>query len=468
MKRPPPQPSPAADRALALGGRSGHNPVLDGVRGVAILLVMLHHFTCMTINAPWEDWLHLLLAHGTTGVTLFFVLSGFLITGILYDSRDSPRYFINFYARRTLRIFPLYYAVVFASIILIPVILPAIAQSVASPQVADLIRSKVDRFGSIAGYEWSFWLYVCNFAQAWVGKFMHGILGVCWSLAIEEQFYLIWPLIVFLCRGRRLVHACIAIIVGAFLLRVGMIITFHASGTTIAEPLPLANPLGIYVLTPCRVDGLAFGALLAVAARGGWASVDLRRWIKPAKLLVILGVPITIAIPLIEKAAGIGYPELGGMGPIDQSLGYSLQAAVYAAVILLALHARPGSGWSWVWTNRLMLALGKYSYALYLFHLPIRAVLRDMVFGPAMVGPNAGNARIKFFTVMGSELPGQIVFMVIAGALSLLAAWISWHVYEKHWLKLKRFFPSAGDGPRGGGTPRTDPPAPPTPTRPTA
>src|SRR4051812_39512801 len=138
-------------REVAAGG-PGHLPMLDGVRGIAILLVMMVHLTVMS-TTTMVDRAFLYVAHaGWMGVDLFFVLSGFLITGILYDARNAPHYFRNFYARRTLRIFPLYYAVVSFALVIVPSV-PLLHSSFASPQP---LRN-----------EWMHWFYLSNFAIAW-------------------------------------------------------------------------------------------------------------------------------------------------------------------------------------------------------------------------------------------------------------------------------------------------------------
>ena len=164
------------------------------------------------------------------------MLSGFLITGILIDARGSERYFTSFYARRTLRIFPLYYLIVFLSLIVLP---PS--------------RFRYDLLVGLGAprEQWPYWLYLTNFAVAERERFMHGILDVAWSLAIEEQFYLVWAVVVWLCRraARSVVRGLIVAAASAriWALRAG------------------ATAIDVYVLTPYRADGLATGALLAWA-----------------------------------------------------------------------------------------------------------------------------------------------------------------------------------------------------------
>ena len=152
-----------------------HVPAADGVRGLAILVVLIHN--AAWINAGTGSFLlKLTLAitsTGWVGVQLFFVLSGYLITGILVDALGSPRYFRHFYIRRTLRIFPLYYAALLVALFVVPQVAQVPAWAAAARQ-----------------NQWWYWSYLSN----WGAPFGHGIAGLphFWSLAVEEQFYLCW------------------------------------------------------------------------------------------------------------------------------------------------------------------------------------------------------------------------------------------------------------------------------------
>ena len=143
---------------------------------------MISHMTLFEPTGDLQSWAFAVANAGWIGVDLFFVLSGYLISGILLDAKCEPGYIGKFWARRALRILPLYYAVVAFSLIILP--------NIAHPYAA--------LFGRISGDEWSYWLLLSNFSIAQVGMFRHGILDVSWSLAIEEQFYIVWPLIVLL------------------------------------------------------------------------------------------------------------------------------------------------------------------------------------------------------------------------------------------------------------------------------
>jgi peptidoglycan/LPS O-acetylase OafA/YrhL len=378
----------------------GQIPALDGLRGAAILLVLLHHQTLLPLaEGPAADqWFARLLHFGWSGVDLFFVLSGFLITGLLLDAKGAPGYFRNFYARRTLRIFPLYYAVVFFSLVVLPN-LPA----------GLLPAQKAANFGRIDGDELWYWLYLSNFAIAAAGEWRHAILDISWSLAIEEQFYLIWPLVVSRLGRDALLRVCAGLVVLAPLCRLAL-----AWGG--------ANELAPYVLTPARVDTLAIGAFLAIASRdpGG-----LARLLPAAR-----AVGAALAVGLV-----VWFVAAGGIQPFATAflvLGFSGVAAAFGALLALTVSAAPGSLLHGVFTWRVLRSFGKYSYALYLFHLPLRAVVRDVGFTPASLP-----------AVAGSLIPGQIAFYAVSTALAFLAAVASWYFYESRFLALKRFFPRA-------------------------
>ncbi|MBI5083418.1 MAG: acyltransferase, partial [Acidobacteria bacterium] len=162
-------------------------PPLDGIRGLAILLVLLLHFRAPDLTHPLKG----ILGLGWTGVQLFFVLSGFLITGILLDTRSCSNYFSSFWMRRTLRIFPLYFLALSVFLVAAPAVLPVPKE--ALPPAADQVY---------------YWTYLNN----WIpmgeeGRLVH-VLGHFWSLAVEEQFYLVWPVVVWLVPPRMLLRGC--------------------------------------------------------------------------------------------------------------------------------------------------------------------------------------------------------------------------------------------------------------------
>jgi peptidoglycan/LPS O-acetylase OafA/YrhL len=362
---------------------------------------MVFHQTLLSGSGAanaFDRWFFDLAKVGWCGVDLFFVLSGYLITGILWDARNSEGYFRNFYARRTLRIFPLYYAVVFFAL----VVLPNLPAGVVPPE-------KVVSLGRLeASDEIWYWLYLSNFSIAAAGAWRHGILDISWSLAIEEQFYLVWPAVVFLLSRTALLRLCLAMIVGALALRVG---------------LALADTIWIsaYVLTPARMDVLAVGAFVALASRGPGGIDGLR----PGSRAFGLGAGLLLAAWFLWAGS------LNVRDPLVRTFGFTLVALAFGGLLVEVLCVRSGSALHRFFTHRALRELGKYSYALYLFHLPLRALLRDTVYGSD-----------DFPIVLGSQVPGQLLFYAAASSLAFAAAFASWNLYEKRFLALKRYFPT--------------------------
>jgi len=366
-------------------------PLLDGVRGLAIALVMLFHFSILMHPDGTAERIWMGLARmGWSGVDLFFVLSGHLITGILLQTRGSPGYYRSFYARRALRIFPLYYAVVFVSLVILP--------RIDHPEVRSI--------GSVAGDELWYWAYLSNWKLAQAGRFRHAILDISWSLSIEEQFYLVWPLVVSLCRRRGLLVLCPLLMAGAL----GLRMTLLSRG---------AAPLTAYVLTPCRIDALAAGALLAAMLATEKGRLRARRLALP----VLVGAAMVLGVVILLQG-GNQY------GPLMQRGGYSALALLFAAGLAVLLTGSPASPGARLLAGRWLRVLGRLSYGLYLVHLPLRSFLR------ALIGGAEGLP-----VLLGSRLPALVVFMAACTVGSLGVAWLSFKVLEAPFLALKRFFP---------------------------
>ncbi len=394
--------SPIAAVALvpdedAAPARTAHLPALDGLRGLAILLVMLTHFTVVQGGPLLDRVVGMAGRFGWSGVDLFFVLSGFLITGILLDTKGRPNYFRNFYARRTLRILPLYYAFIFLATMVVP----------------SLPYAWTDDFKLQGWTTPLYWLYLSNFPVAFTADGANDLVGLTWSLAIEEQFYLVWPVLVLLLSRRSLLWTCgIAILVSIV--------------TRSALVLAGADRLYAYVLTPCRMDGLAIGCLVALVLKDRRGSITqrARELLPTAKWLGLACAAAIVAIIGFHRTTGF----TGGPG---QSVGYTVIALFYACVLVIVLASARAGIASRLFTQGWLTTLGKYSYALYLFHMGIHRLVREHFYGPA-----------DFHTLWGSRLPGQVIFYFICTSLSFVAAVVSWNLLERHFLKLKALFPT--------------------------
>jgi peptidoglycan/LPS O-acetylase OafA/YrhL len=366
-----------------------HLPALDGLRGVAILLVLAIHFTVMRPLGRMDAVVFSLARTGWAGVDLFFVLSGFLITGILYESRSRPHSLRTFYARRFLRIFPLYYGFLLVLFALGPLVAPE------SDWLDTVGRSQI----------WH-WAYLSNVLAALEGWDSVPHLGHLWSLAIEEQFYLLWPLAVLTLSRRRLIQLCGGLLVVSFVARV----TLLASG---------ASPIAVYALTFTRWDGLAVGALVALLGRGTVRSRQMLRWSGP-----VAGVG-TLALAAMVWAE----PYRSHYGLAMQVVGYPVLAFVFGALLVRVLAAPATAGLGRMMRRPSLRFMGRYSYGIYIVHAPLAGWLMSRGVSPALLP-----------RLWGSAIPGQIIFWVAATAVTVGVAVPVWHLWERPFLSLKRHF----------------------------
>ena len=336
-------------------------PQLDAVRGLAILVVMVHN------TSPKYPILHLqqLFSDGWMGVDLFFVLSGFLITGILVDTKESEAYFKNFYVRRCLRIWPLYYSLLFFMFVV----------------VRFLNRSEFHTVLQQSSPWWAFPLFLQNFLLP-ISTNAAGPLGVTWSLAIEEQFYLIWPLVVRFCSRTQLRRIAVAEICISPALR------YYLS----------LHHVDLYTNVFCRLDGLMAGAFLALLVRS--------ENFVPSKLLkgawILLGT--TASLAFVTEAFHARW------------IVFSFTALASASFIYVSLFS-PRKWLQAVMTNRFLIYTGTISYGLYLLH--------KIPFG--MVE-----------TLHLDRLPFLPLPIVLVASYAIAA--LSWNLLEKPFLNLKRFF----------------------------
>ncbi len=368
--------------------KPSHVPELDGLRGIAVLLVILAHFGAYapTQRIPAADVLRVGFDFGWVGVDLFFVLSGFLITGILLEAKGSPNYFQSFYMRRVLRILPLYYVSV---AVLFWFFRPAHVP--ASEQV------------------W-YWTYLANWRIAFDPDSVVA-LSHFWSLAIEEQFYLVWPLVVFLISESALIPVCLGLIFIPLALRnVPAFQALHA----VYDQL-------FYTLTPFRVDSLGFGALAALLVRSRSLSAVTGRWLTAA---FAMGAAATAAVVFAGRS-------IQHSSKVMDVWGLSAIALTCATVVLYAR--------LWTGSNRLLSkalrngalrSFGKYSYAIYIIQWPLSLAVDEFF-----------RTRVTW----GGGLGAALVSIAVGTAISYAAAWVSWNLIEQHFLRLKGLFPYRSD-----------------------
>jgi peptidoglycan/LPS O-acetylase OafA/YrhL len=372
------------------------HPALDGVRGLAILMVLLFHFVAQTTpTGGVEAVVTGILAYGLRGVDLFFVLSGFLITDILYESRGQPGYFRRFYMRRILRILPLYYAVLAAVFLVLPLV-----PQLRGTEIAQLRSQQA----------WA-WLFGVNVHLAREGGWVMSYIEHFWTLAVEAHFYLVWPFVVWLLgdRPRALMGTSLGLALAAFAGRIAA----SAAG---------AAPVVTTVLTPFQLDALCLGAFFAVYLRQPGGEAAVRRAILP---MTAAAAGVLLLDFTIHRVIAAGLSEM-------RSVRIGLFRVLFAGLLLKAVLAPASSPVFHVFRSRPLRALGIYSYGIYVYHhfLSFYLVKHGTEFALArMVGSHALAVTLQAAGAM---------------AVSIAVAYVSYELFERRFLRLKRLWPSAG------------------------
>jgi peptidoglycan/LPS O-acetylase OafA/YrhL len=338
-------------------------PQFDFLRGVAVLAVMIYH---VQRDVP-SLHIKLISQYGLVGVDLFFVISGFLITGILLRTKGKKGYLTNFYAKRSLRIWPVYYLLLLFIFVVMPMLQPALHATISNN----------------CRPWWASLFFLQNILMKNTGGF--GPMTVTWSLCVEEQFYLVWPLLVLFYSPRTLKRLAFAAIGFSLVLR---ILSQHGIG--IQES---------YFNTLTRLDGLAVGALLALYLPT-WNAATVRThafWIFPAAALVAL------------------------IAPHPDPLFHTMVAIAFGALVCLSLETE------WMSHRPIVAFIGKISYALYLVHIPVMGLLRQERFRQHL---HLGSHRFLCDIVVG----------VLSFAVSIGLATLSWYLMESQVLKFRKYF----------------------------
>lgn len=350
-----------------------HIPALDCIRGLAVLLIILFHFFDFVI-----------FKFGWVGVDLFFVLSGFLITGILLDSKSATYYYRNFIVRRILRIFPLYYFVLLISLIVVPLVWPML-------------------FGG--GFEYYthnqlyFWLYMQNWLYSNTGFPKNPTLIHFWSLAVEEQFYIFWPFIVGVFSARRLFIVSLIIIVLSLFFRLW-----------IGPKLGLIHPYE-YMATFSRMDALSVGAIIAILIRKRPAWLEKYTFpVFMVSLVALLATMLILRAVLFLRLAPV----------------YTLIDILAGCLLIFMLNRRKFFILRPLY-HPVFSFLGKYSYGIYIYHYLVFRIM-EYHFLP----------KLALFS--GTREITLIINGIIAFAISILISILSYRFIEQPFLKLKKFF----------------------------
>jgi peptidoglycan/LPS O-acetylase OafA/YrhL len=376
------EPAAAADTPAALPDRI---PQLDGLRGLAIGLVLVWHYFVAVPGGEASGVISLarsLLYLSWSGVDLFFVLSGFLIGGILLDHRDSPRYFRTFYIRRAFRILPIYL------LLLLPF------WSARSTLAGSRHEVVATLFGGPVP-PWSYLVFVQNFFMASAGDFGASWMGVTWSLSLEEQFYLLLPPVLYLIPRRAVPGLCLACVGAAIAFRTTLALAFRG-------PEALASA---YVLLPSRMDALLLGTL------GAWLMRDAA-W--SGRLRARRGALAGLAALLAAAYVAASLARTSFVAPWMTTAGYTGLATLYLALLLLACTATGGPLHATL-TVPALAVLGHTSYFLYLFHVPFLELAHLMAF---RAHPQHGS-------------PAQVLATLVAALALAGAALVSWRVLER-------------------------------------
>lgn len=365
------------------------------MRGIAILMVVDFHYGVLAVPLAWSGLSQIgpLLGIGWSGVDLFFVLSGFLLGGILLDNKEASNYFKVFYTRRVCRIFPLYFLVV------IPLLIAPLP----------LVLDSVDSLFGESLPSWTYLTYTKNFAMAQEGRYGPVWLAPTWSLAVEEQFYLILPFLIRFVSREKLPYLLAGLTLAATLLRLA-ILAFHPQGD-----------FAFFVLLPSRAEPLLLGVLGAWAVRNErWLTVLLMHRRALYRVLAVLTASTAL---LVLGPYSNPTPALAALFP--PTYGFALLGLLYICALLIAVTEKRGLVF-FVTRNRILGKIGVIAYGTYLLHLPVRGLIFWLILGKAPFQPPG--TWSDYIVVLGALL------------LTLTLASISWIFFEKRIVNWGRSF----------------------------
>jgi peptidoglycan/LPS O-acetylase OafA/YrhL len=363
---------------------------LDGLRGIAVILVISFHLfkraATLTEQPILREFSNLTTV-GWVGVDIFFALSGFLITSILLKAKGSEHYFRNFYIRRILRIFPLYYVAIALVLLFVPNLEPEFINSRGRTLLLMMI-------------------YQQNWIPLLKNYYLTLYLGVTWSLAIEEQFYFLWPFIVYKLSREQLIKVGLSYIALSILARILGII-FWPDLTQIS--------LFFYYAPFARFEEILFGGLLAVFLTFDGVRQKILRF---SMTIFIASLSGFVALCLLSNTLN---PTRANI-PLTAG-AYTTIALFSVGLIGIFITYPPQHLLRHIFQNSVLTFFGKHSYSMYLFHLIPVLLLLDIL--------------------SRNSIHGWAIY-VLYSAASLVAtiaiALLTWNLLEKHMLNLKKYF----------------------------
>jgi peptidoglycan/LPS O-acetylase OafA/YrhL len=366
---------------------------LDSIRGIAVIIVMLYHIFKRADYFTQNAILHFitgLTSVGWIGVDIFFTLSGFLITSILLRTREDEHYFKNFYMRRILRIVPVY---VFLIVVVIAFV-PGLEKGFISQMPKALI-------------------VLALFQQNWSTIFLDIpitiYLLVTWSLAIEEQFYFIWPFVVHRVRNETLLRAGVGYIALSILARIVGVAFFDQVGRVSIYDF-------FYFMSFTRFEELLIGALLAILLTYDELKEKIRRVSLPVFFISLSCFSTMVLVSPVPST-----PTFGNV-PITIA-GYTT-IALFTAGLIAAFSTYPETALiRRLFQNRFLAFFGEYSYSMYLFHVPVMLLILDWFW----------RAKMR-----GAEI--YVLYVFITFMLTIAISQLTWNLIEKRMLRLKKYF----------------------------
>lgn len=386
-------------------------PPFDGIRAVGVLCVIAAHCALYanyfhpheiifgpTLSSKVERLYYQIAESGWAIMDWFFVLSGFLITKLLVESKGKKTYFRVYFLRRTLRIFPAYYTFLILYFVALPLLL--------SPR-----QSRLSGLDANLTHQLWYWLHGSNIMLGYMPYFT-GTLSHIWSLSLEVQFYIIWPFAVYFLSEARLLFFSLALFFATIILRFYLVWVLEV------------QTISLYYLLYTHFDSLAAGAILALLVRSDRRLVQLRKY---APLVSALSGSLFLALLTVEGqfAQHVSFnSKMGFQYTSMWMFGYTILAIFFGAVTVLLYTDTPSTPAQRFFSCKVMRFIGNISYAMYLYHLIVIAVLSPYF--------------LRIRSLVGVPVLGVVIFTLTASVITVAVATLSWHLCEKHFLKARR------------------------------